>query len=397
MAAGTAFHERTSALCHSNDWRQWSGFLVASTYNDFSQPEYSAIRHAAAAIDVSPLYKYWVTGPDASLLTNRVFTQDTADMDVGRVVYTPWCDDDGSVRQEGTVFRLATDMYQVCSAEQAVGWLYRNAIGLDVTIRDRSDDFATVALQGPNSRDILRAVSSAPVDDLKFFRFTVGEIAGVSVIVSRTGYTGDLGYEIWIPKEKALDVWDALFEGGEPYHITPCGLAAMDIARIEAGFVLIGVDYVSSEVARLPHHKTSPYELGLGWAVKLDKGANFVGRSALALEKQEPKQRRVVGLEIDWEPLEDLYLRAGLMPDLPLAPCREPVPVYDSGGRQIGRVTTRVWSSLLKKYIGLATVEGAYAEPDTEVLMEVTVDFARKNAPARVVKLPFFRPDRMRA
>ena len=303
MAAGTPFHERTSALCHSNDWRQWSGFLVASTYNDFSQPEYSAIRHAAAAIDVSPLYKYWVTGPDAPLLTNRVFAQDTANMDAGRVVYTPWCDDDGSVRQEGTVFRLDTNAYQVCAAEPALGWLHRNGVGLNVSIRDRSDDFAAVALQGPNSRDILRAVSSAPVDDLKFFRFTEGEIAGVSVMVSRTGYTGDLGYEIWIPQEKALDVWDALMEGGEPYHITPCGLAAMDIARIEAGFVLIGVDYVSSEVAKLPHHKTSPYELGLGWAVKLDKGANFVGRSALAREKQEPKPRRVVGLEIDWEPL----------------------------------------------------------------------------------------------
>ncbi|MGB5354666.1 MAG: aminomethyltransferase family protein, partial [Woeseia sp.] len=375
MAAGTALHERTSALCHSNDWRQWSGFLVASTYNDFSQPEYSAIRHAAAAIDVSPLYKYWVTGPDAQLLTNRVFVQDTAKMDVGQVVYTPWCDNDGSVRQEGTVFRLGDDAYQVCAAEQAIGWLTRNALGLDVTIRDRTDDFAAVALQGPNSRDVLRAVSSAPVDDLKFFRFTVGEIAGASVMVSRTGYTGDLGYEIWIPQEKALDVWDALVEGGEPYHITPCGLAAMDIARIEAGFVLIGVDYVSSETAKLPHHRVSPYELGLGWSVKLDKGPNFVGRSALVKRKDE-RGRRVVGLEIGWEALEELYLRAGLMPDLPLAPCREPVPVYNRSGGQIGRVTTRVWSTMLKKYIGLATVDSAYAEPGTEVAMEVTVDYA---------------------
>ncbi len=397
MPTGTPFHERTSVLCHSNDWRQWSGFLVASTYNDFSQPEYSAIRHAAAAIDVSPLYKYWVSGPDAPRLTNRVFAQDTARMDVGRVVYTPWCDDDGKVRQEGTVFRLADEAYQVCAAEPALGWLNRNAVGLDVSIRDRSDDFATVALQGPNSRDILRAVSSAPVDDLKFFWFAEGEIAGASVLISRTGYTGDLGYEIWIPREKALDVWDALAEGGEPHHITPCGLAAMDIARIEAGFVLIGVDYVSSEVAKLPHHKASPYELGLGWAVKLDKGVSFVGRSALTIEKREPKKWRIVGLEIDWHALEDIYLRAGLIPDLPLAPCREPVPVYNRRGRQIGRVTTRVWSTMLKKYLGIATVDAGYAEPGTEVFMEVTVDFARTNAPARIAELPFFRPERMRA
>ncbi len=397
MPAGTAFHERTSALCHSNDWRQWSGFLVASTYNDFSQPEYSAIRHAAAAIDVSPLYKYWVTGPDAELLTSRVFAQDTAKMDVGRVVYTPWCDYDGSVRQEGTVFRLGDEAYQVCAAEPAIGWLHRNAVGLNVSIRDRSDDFAAIALQGPSSRDILRAVSSVPVDDLKFFRLAEGEIAGVPVMVSRTGYTGDLGYEIWIPQENALEVWDALMEGGEPYHVTPCGLAAMDIARIEAGFVLIGVDYVSSESAKLPHHKVSPFELGLGWSVKLDKAANFVGRAALEAERKEPKQRQVVGLEIGWEALEAMYLRAGLMPDLPLAPCREPVPVYNRGGTQIGRVTTRVWSTMLKKYLAIATVEAAYAEPNTEVAMEVTVDYARKNVPARVAKLPFFRPERMRA
>ena len=396
MPAGTAFHPRTSELCHSNDWRQWSGFMVASTYNDFSQPEYAAIRHAAALIDVSPLYKYRVSGPDASVLTNRVFTQDTAKMAVGRVVYTPWCDADGKVRQEGTVFRLGEDLYQVCAAEQAIGWLHRNAVGLDVTIRDRSDDLATLAVQGPNSRDVLRAVSSAPVDDLKFFRFANGEIAGVPVMVSRTGYTGDLGFEVWIPEAQALDVWDALLEGGEAHHLTPCGLAAMDIARIEAGFVLIGVDYVSAEVARLPHHKVSPYELGLGWAVNLDKGTNFVGRSSLVLAKQNAN-RRVVGIEIDWQTLEFIYAQAGIMPDLPLTPCREPVPVYTGHDKQIGRVTTRVWSTLLKKYIGLATVDAAFAAPETEVRMEVTVDFARKTSPARIVKLPFFRPDRMRA
>jgi len=396
MPAGTAFHPRTSKLSHSNDWRQWSGFMVASTYSDFSQPEYSAIRHAAALIDVSPLYKYWVTGPNAEVLVDRVFTQDMSNLAVGRVVYTPWCDPDGAVRQEGTVFRLDDDSFQVCAAEPAIGWLHRNATGLDVMIDDRSDDFAALAVQGPNARDILRDVSSVSVDGLKFFRHAEGEIAGVPVRISRTGYTGDLGYEIWIPNDDALTVWDALLEGGEALHITPCGLAAMDIARIEAGFVLIGVDYVSSEVAKLAHHKMSPFELGLGWSVKLDKERRCVGHSALVAAKQSPK-RRIVGIEIDWQTLEDIYARAGIMPDLPLAPCREPVPVYDAGGKQIGRVTTRVWSTLLKKYIGLATIDAEASTPGTRIGIEVTVDFARKTAPARVVKLPFFRPDRMRA
>ena len=397
MASGTAFHPRTSAICHSQAWRQWSGFLAASSYNEFVQPEYAAIRHAAAMIDVSPLYKYDVSGSDAVTLMDRVFTQDMAAVAMGRVVYTPWCDSDGKVRQEGTVFRFADDAYRVCAAEPTLGWLKRNAVGLDVEFRDRTDELAALSLQGPTSRDVLRSATSVDVDNLKFFGFADGEIDGVPVSISRTGYTGDLGYEIWLPADKALQVWDALMESGEPWHITPCGLAAMDISRVEAGFILIGVDYVSSERARLPHHKASPYELGLGWAVKLNKSGNFVGRSALEAEKLNGGARRVVGLEIEWEPLESLFGRAGMMPDLPLATHRDPVPVYDGPGEQVGRATTRVWSALLKKYLAIATVESKYASPGMRLNMEVTVDFERRTAPARVVTMPFFRPERMRA
>lgn len=396
MAIGTAFHDRTAALCHSHEWRQWSGFVVASSYNEFAAPEYAAIRHAAALIDVSPLYKCWVTGPDATALMNRVFTQNLSKVAVGRVVYTPWCDPDGKVRQEGTVFRLGENAYQVCSAEPSMGWINRNAVGFDVEVVDRTDDIAALALQGPNARKTLQAVSNVPVDDLKFFRFAEGKIDDIPVTVSRTGYTGDLGYEIWIPAEHAIRVWDAVMEGGAPMHVTPCGLAAMDIARIEAGFVLIGVDYVSSEVAKLPHHKVSAYELGLGWAVKLDKEEPFNGKAALAAEKRTGPKQSVVGIEIGWAPLEAAFSVAGTMPDLPMMPCREPVPVY-SGNRQVGRVTTRVWSTMLKKYIGLATVESKFAAPGTEIAMEITVDFERRKVPARIAKMPFWRPERMRA
>ncbi len=397
MAIGTAFHERTSALCQSHEWRSWSGFVVASSYNEFAAPEYAAIRHAAAVIDVSPLYKTWVTGSDATALMNRIFTQNLTKVAVGRVVYSPWCDPDGMVRQEGTVFRLGEDAYQVCSAEPSLGWISRNAVGFDVEILDRTDDIAALALQGPNSRKVLQAVSTVPVDDLRFFRFAEGAIDGVPVTVSRTGYTGDLGYEIWIPAEHAIKVWDAIMEGGAPQHVTPCGLAAMDIARIEAGFVLINVDYVSSEVARLKRHKVSPYELGLSWAVKLDKGEPFCGKRALEAEKAEGSKRYVVGIEIGWGSLEEAYAGAGMMPELPTMPCRDSVPVYERGGKQIGRVTTRVWSTMLKKYIGLATVDAPYATPGTEVAMEITIDYQRKKVPARIAKTPFWRPERMRA
>lgn len=397
MSTGTAFHARTESLNRSHAWRQWSGFSVASTYNDFAQPEYAAIRHAAAMIDVSPLFKYVVQGPNAIDLTNRVFTQNTEKMQIGQIVYTPWCDADGSVRQEGTVFRLAENVYQVCTVEPAMGWLSRNSVGMDVAISDHTDSLATLALQGPTSRDVLKDVTSADMDGLKFFRWTETEIDGIPVMISRTGYTGDLGYELWIPSGKAVHVWDILIEGGSRHHITPCGLEAMDIARVEAGFVLLNVDYISSESALLNHHKMSPYELGFGWAVKLDKGCNFVGKEALLKEKDQPKENRLVGIEIEWPPLEKLYLDAGVMPDLPLAPCREPVPIYDRAGKYIGRATTRVWSTLLKKYLALATIKREFASPGTDVQMEITVDFQRMSAPARVAKTPFFRPDRMRA
>ncbi len=398
MSSGTPLHPRTEILCKSRAWRQWSGFSVASSYSDFAQPEYAAIRHAAALIDVSPLFKYRVSGPDAELLTNRVFTQDTAKMKTGQIVYTPWCDPDGSVRQEGTVFRLSDDAYQVCSVEPTLGWMERNAVGLDVSISDHSTDTAVLALQGPTSRDILVQVASAEVANLKFFHWMDSSINGIPVMISRTGYTGDLGYEVWIRSADAVQVWDVLMEGGRAHNITPCGLEAMDIARVEAGFVLLNVDYESSESALLPHHRMSPYELGFGWAVKLSKDVNFVGRQALIEAKRNNSaERKLIGLMIDWPELEELYLSAGVMPDLPLVPCRDPVPIYNQSGKQIGRATTRVWSTMLKKYLALATVEAKYAAKGSKLLMEQTVDYERKTVEAVVCKLPFFRPDRMRA
>ncbi|MFQ5743889.1 MAG: aminomethyltransferase family protein [Acidobacteriota bacterium] len=395
MAVGTPLHPRTSALCRSLNWRHWSGYFAAGCYDDFVQPEYAAIRNRAALIDVSPLYKYRVSGADATALVDRVFTRDAHRIEVLQAVYTPWCDAAGKLLQEGTVFRLEEDCYQVNAAEPALRWLQLNARGLDVRLEDRSAAVAALALQGPRSGEILRQLVGAEIDGVRFFRLLRGRIDGAPVTVSRTGYTGDLGYEVWMAAEDALRVWDALIEAGRPFGITPCGILAMDVARVEAGFILIDVDYTSAERALIPSQRYSPYELGLGWAVKLEKG-DFVGRAALLEERHRGSARRLVGLQLDWEPLEAAYRRAGLMPELPLLACREPVPVY-ADGRQVGRVSSRCWSTLLKKYIGLAVLETAFAAPRTEVAMEVTVEYARCQLPARVVKLPHFRPERMRA
>ncbi len=403
MAIGTPFFPRTRELNRSLNWREWSGYFAAGCYHDFHQPEYAAIRNGAALIDVSPLFKYSVEGKGARTLIDRVFTRSARTQKVGQVVYTPWCDEAGKMLQEGTVMRLAKDRFQVNAAEPAMRWLQLNAAGLAVEIEDRSAQMAALAVQGPRSRDLLNEVTdggSPPngtgVESLEFFHLTTQRIGGVEVVISRTGYTGDLGYELWIPAAETLRVWDLLMSAGKGYGATPCGLLALDVARIEAGFILLDVDYISAEHALIPSQKSSPYELGLDWAVKLKKRTPCIGRDALAREQQQGSPWRLVGLEIPWEPLEDLYTQAGLMPELPSVAWREAVPVY-SGGRQVGRATSGCWSTKLKKYVALASVETPHARIGNELGMEVTVDYARQQAPAQVVELPFFRPDRMRA
>ncbi len=395
MATGTPFFPRTFELNKSMSWKDWSGFFAANHYQEFHQPEYAAIRNGAALIDVSPLYKYTLEGPDAAALVDRLVTRNARRFKVGQVIYTPWCDEDGKILQEGTIMRLAEDRFQINAAEPAIRWLTLNATGLQLKIEDRSAEMAALAVQGPRSRTLLNEISNGGVEDLGFFGVKPVEIGGVSVLVSRTGYTGDLGYELWIPAAATLEIWDRLMHVGESHGATPCGLLALDIARIEAGFILIDVDYVPADQALIPSQKSSPYELGLGWAVKLKKKAAFNGREALAREKASGSGWQLVGLEIPWEPLEDLYMAAGLMPDLPTTAWRDAIPVY-SDGLQVGRATSGCWSTTLKKYLALASVKTPYATVGNELQMEVTVDYTRRQAPARVVELPFFRPIRMR-
>ncbi len=396
MPIGTPFHAKTSALCVSQNWRVWSGYFAASSYETLHEHEYHAIRNSAALIDVSPLFKYDIRGKDALKFVNRLITRDAAKCAIGQVIYTCWCDEEGKVIQDGTVFRLGENHFRFHLADPSLRWLQINSFGLDVEITDVSEQVAALALQGPTSRDILQQISDAAIEKLKFFRLTSGCIMGeIPALISRTGYTGDLGYEIWIPSPHAERLWDILMEKGKPYGITPAGMLALDIARLEAGFILIEVDYISADKALIPSQKYSPFEIGLGWTVQFGKG-NFVGRRAMLEDKEKRSPRQMVGLEIDWDDFERFHHEKGLAPQVPSAAWRGGVPVYKNG-RQVGKATTGGWSPTLKKYIALATVSRNYSEPGSRLKMELTVEYERKKVEAIVVKLPFFNPTRKRA
>jgi aminomethyltransferase len=381
----TPFHERTAALCESHAWRRWAGHVVASSYELSHEHEYHAIRSAAALFDVSPLYKYRIAGRDAAKLLDRVVTRNIAKMAVGQVGYTPWCDARGKVLDDGTVARLAPDVFRMTSAEPSLRWLEANAAGLDVTIEDVSDALAALSLQGPTSRAILGNI------DLRYFRLAETTFAGIAVTVSRTGYTGDLGYELWVSSKEAIPLWDALVDAGRPHGITPAGMLALDVARIEAGLMLIDVDYVSARKALIDSQTSTPYELDLAWTVDLGKEA-FVGREALAAEAVGAPQWRFVGIEIDWDSLERHYAAVGLATHVPSAAWRMSVPIY-SAGRQVGYATSGVWSPLLKRYIALAHLQGNPGGLE----IEFTIEHKRRRANASVVKKPFFDPERKRA
>src|SRR3954469_13282794 len=314
MPIGTAFHERTFQLCESLSYREWSGYYAVSSYEPHHEHEYNAIRNASALIDISPLYKYRLTGRDATRLVDRVITRDVRKVTVGQVVYTPWCDEDGKVIDDGTVSRLEENTYRWTAADPSLRWFTQNAVGMDVQMEDISESVAALALQGPTSGRLLQSlVSEADVRALKYFRVTSGKIAGVPVDISRTGYTGDLGFEIWVSADDAVKVWDALMDHGRAFDIHPVGMLALDVARIEAGLLLVEVDFNSSKKALIEEQKYSPYEMGLSRLVKLDKAA-FVGQAALRAEQRRGHPREIVGLAIDWTAVETLYEEVGLPP-----------------------------------------------------------------------------------
>ncbi len=395
MLRETPFHPRTAALMEGQAWRRWAGYVVASAYELSHEREYHAVRSAAALFDVSPLYKYLIRGRDAARLLDRIVTRDVAACKVGQVLYTPWCDARGKVIDDGTISRLDEATFRMTAADPSIRWLHLNATGLDVAIEDVSERTAALSLQGPNARAILELACGQPLSALRYFRLTTGKIRGVPVTISRTGYTGDLGYEVWIDAGQALVAWDALVEVGTGYGITPAGMLALDLARNEAGLLLIEVDYISAHHAVIDAQTSTPFELSLGWTVALDK-ERFIGQDALRAEHARGPAWRFVGIEIDWVSLERLYADVGLPPKLPTTAWRTSVPLY-VGGQQVGYATSGCWSPLLKRYIALAHVEAPYGEPGTALEMEVTVEHRRRRAAAAVRPLPFFNPERKRA
>lgn len=388
----TPFHPRTSELIDSYDWNEWSGWLSANVYDLDHTHEYLAIRTSCGVFDTSPLYKYQIHGPDALKLMNRVVTQDVSRYGVGESMYTPWCDDNGKIIDDGIVARIDEQLFRMTAAEPTLHWLEDNAVNLNVTIEDITEAYAIMAIQGPYTRDVLMRLTKKDMASLKYFSLMENEVAGIPITLSRTGYTGDLGYELWVEPDKAVALWDAVFEVGEDYRIRPFGDYALDMARIEAGMLLADVDFNSSKKVMYEHEKTTPLELGLGWTVKLKKNY-FVGQKALIEDKKKGLEWRTIGLEIDLKSIEAIYAKFGMPLYLPYQSWTDAVPVYSSG-RQIGKATSGTWSPMLKKYIAIARIKPKYASIGNQVEMEITVNAERHNARAKVVKTPFFNPAR---
>ncbi|MEO5814869.1 MAG: aminomethyltransferase family protein [Gemmatimonadaceae bacterium] len=390
----TPFHARTAPLMQGAAWRRWAGYAVASAYELSHEREYYAIRNAAALLDVSPLYKYHVSGRDAARLLDRVVTRNVGATKVGQVLYTTWCDSDGKVIDDGTVSRLDDQRFRLTAADPNYRWLGDNSRQLDVHIEDVSGKIAALALQGPNARVILEHATQGDLSSLKYFRLTQSSIRGIPVTITRTGYTGDLGYEVWVDSTAAVPLWDALIESGAPYGIMPAGMLALDMARVEAGLLLIEVDYYSSRHALIEMQKSSPFELSLDWTVSLDK-PQFNGRRAIRAEHARGAAWKFVGIEVDWTSLQSRFNEMGLAPRLPTQAWRTSVPLY-VGGTQVGYATSGSWSPLLKRYLALAHVESKHAAPGTSLEIEITVEHRRKRAKATVRALPFFNPERKR-
>ncbi|MDH3493813.1 MAG: aminomethyltransferase family protein [Acidobacteriota bacterium] len=377
------------------NWKDWAGYYAVASYDTNHDQEYFAYRHAAGLMDATPLFKYEVKGPDSLNLLSRIMAKDIGKLRLGRVTYCCWCDDDGKILDDGTVARLGMDHFRVTAAEPFLHWFLQNARTLNVTIEDITAKFGILALQGPLSREILVHAAGGEVATLRFFRLIETRIDGRNVTITRTGYTGDLGYEIWCGNSDAIAVYDALIESGKNYQIMPAGLAALDVARIEAGFIMNGVDYFSANHCLIDSQKSTPYELGLGWSVNLERDC-FIGQKALQAEKETGSSWQFVGLEYDWEAFEEIFARFDLPPQTHSGAWRTAVPVYGRSGKQVGQATSGAWSPTLKKNLALASLRNDDYSKGDALFIEVTAEYERKRCPVRVSDPMFFNPERKR-
>jgi len=393
MPIPTPFHARTEKICTSYRWTDWSGYCAVCSYHLPNDSEYYAIRHAAGLIDITPLFKYQVGGTDAGAFLSRIMARDIRTMGVGQAAYCCWCDDHGKIIDDGTVFRLDEDRFRVHTAEPMFAWFEQFKRGLSVTLEDITESIAAVAIQGPTSRDILKQLGDFDMDSLTYYRVTAGRLDGIDALISRSGFTGDLGYEIWVENAAALPLWDALMSSGKPYLLRPAGLDVLDITRIEAGLILNAVDFHNAQHCLIESQKSTPFELGLGWTIDLERDP-FSGQKALIAERAGGSRNALVGLVLDWQEQEALYARHGLPVQVSTAAWRGGVPVYDrDGSRQIGRATSGAWSPIIKKNLALASVEKSYAQPGAKLKIEYTVEYQRETVSALVTPIPFYNPE----
>ncbi len=396
MPIATPFHPVTSSLCKSMRWKDWAGYHAVCTYEPNHDAEYFAFRHSAGLIDVSPLFKYDVTGPDAAKFLARVTVRDITKLKPGRMTYLCWCDDEGKVIDDGAIVCIAPNHYRITAAEPSFAWFRKFDRGYNIQIEDVSSNIGALSLQGPKSREILVSCAEGDVAGLKFFGMMPTKIGGIDILLSRTGYTGDLGYEIWVDAERAVPLYEKLLAAGKSYSMLPAGLDAMDVTRVEAGFIMNGVDYYSAHHCMTEERKSSPYELGLGWTIELDR-APFVGQAALKKEQEKGSEWQLVGLDVDWVETENLFNEYGLPPEICSKAWRDGRPVYDLTGHWIGMATSGAWSPILKKNLALAQVKTPFAKEGSKLRFEMTVEYRRHTVTATVMKTPFFNPPRKRS
>jgi glycine cleavage system T protein (aminomethyltransferase) len=380
MMLTTPFHSRVAAACELNCWGTWKGFTTPNAYTDV-ELEYFAIRSTAGVFDLSPMNKYRVTGPDAQAYLNRLVTRDVSKIREGRVGYTVWCNDAGQVMDDGTLFHLGENDYRICAYARAIDWLQWSALGFEVTVVDESDAVAALAVQGPTSCAALLAMGLAGLEQLKPFGLTWFDFEGESLMVSRTGFTGDLGYELWIVPHKAEALWDSLFAAGRPYMIKPFGTDALELARIETGFLQAGVDFVPAESAVRDGRTRSPFELGLGWLVAMDKPV-FNGRRALLREQAEGSRFRFAILDVEGnKPAHNAFIL--------------------KHGKRVGTVTSAAWCPTAKTNVAFAQLDmprGAVGEElVAEIYYQRELQWTKVLARCRVIDAPVFNPERRRA
>lgn len=392
MPRTTPFHARLAPQNQPQIWKHWSGYLSAPRYQYSAISEYYAIRNSVALFDTSPLFKYQFSGREVVSFLRHVLTRDVQSCAVGQAQYTLWCNEDGFVLEDGVILRITEDQFWLTSAEPNFRYFNNLAKEYGVTVEDISEQFGILALQGPHARTVLNRLTN-DLDQLGYFKLVQTTIADCPVTISRTGYTGDLGYEVWISAENALPIFDAIWHAGRDYNLTPIGTTALMFARIEAGLLLLDVDFYTARFAWVDAQRERPHELGLGWMMRGLR--DFIGRTAI---KNSTPRWHTVGIAVDWHDYERIHRDAGIMPPKEGVLVQETMSVYrpNSNFDYLGYVSSFCYSSLLKKHIGIAKIHPDYASVGTDLELEISVIRKPAYVRARVVPLPFYTAKNLR-